>query len=65
MNMPMLNGLAFSKAYMNMPLAHQQAIVIVLLTTSLHPLDLARVKQLPIAGFPCTSSPHWPSRSGI
>jgi CheY-like chemotaxis protein len=51
MNMPVLNGLAFLEAYMQMPLAQQQSIVIVMLTTSLHPVDLARVQQLPIAGF--------------
>ena len=51
MNMPVLNGLAFLEAYVQMPLAHRQAIVIVMLTTSLHPLDLARAETLPIAGF--------------
>ena len=51
MNMPVLNGLAFLEAYAQLPLAHQQAIVIVMLTTSLHPIDLARAQQLPIAGF--------------
>ncbi len=51
MNMPVLNGLAFLEAYVQMPLAQQRAIVIVMLTTSLHPLDLARAQQLPIAGF--------------
>jgi CheY-like chemotaxis protein len=51
MNMPVLNGLAFLEAYVQMPLAHQQAIVIVMLTTSLHPVDLARAEALPIAGF--------------
>lgn len=51
MNMPVLNGLAFLEAYVQMPLAQQQAIVIVLLTTSLHPVDLAQAQQLPIAGF--------------
>lgn len=51
MNMPVLNGLAFLEAYVQMPLAQQQAIVIVMLTTSLHPADLARARQLPIAGF--------------
>jgi CheY-like chemotaxis protein len=51
MNMPVLNGLAFLEAYVQMPLAHQQSIVIVMLTTSLHPLDLARAQELPIAGF--------------
>jgi CheY-like chemotaxis protein len=51
LNMPVLNGLAFLEAYVQLPLAHQQPIVIVMLTTSLHPVDLARAQQLPIAGF--------------
>jgi CheY-like chemotaxis protein len=51
MNMPVLNGLAFLEAYVQLPLAQQQAIVIIMLTTSLHPVDLARVEQLPIADF--------------
>ena len=51
MNMPVLNGLAFLEAYEQMPLAHRSAIVIVMLTTSLQPVDLAKAQQLPIAGF--------------
>ena len=51
MNMPVLNGLAFLEAYAQMPLDQRQAIVIVMLTTSLHPVDLARARELPIAGF--------------
>jgi CheY-like chemotaxis protein len=51
MNMPVLNGLAFLEAYVQMPLANRQAIIIVMLTTSLHEYDLARAQQLPIAGF--------------
>jgi CheY-like chemotaxis protein len=51
MNMPVLNGLAFLEAYVQMPLANKQAIIIVMLTTSLHEYDLARAQQLPIAGF--------------
>lgn len=50
-NMPVLNGLGFLEAFMQRPLAQHSASVIVLLTTSLHPLDLARAEQLPIAGF--------------
>jgi hypothetical protein len=42
---------AFLEAYAPLLLAQQQAIVIVLLTTSLHPVDLARIEQLLIAGF--------------
>lgn len=51
MNMPVLNGLAFLEAYTQLPAAVQEAIVIVMLTTSLHPTDLAKAQQLPIAGF--------------
>ena len=51
MNMPVLNGLAFLEAYTQLPSAVQHASVIVILTTSLHPADLARAQQLPIAGF--------------
>lgn len=51
MNMPVLNGLAFLEAYVQMPQVQQRAIVIVMLTTSLHPVDLAQAQQLPIADF--------------
>ena len=51
MNMPVLNGLAFLEAYTQLPAVVQRCIIIVMLTTSLHPVDLARAQQLPIAGF--------------
>lgn len=51
MNMPVLNGLAFLEAYAQLPLPIQHTIVIVMLTTTLHPVDLARAQQLPIAAF--------------
>jgi CheY-like chemotaxis protein len=51
MNMPVLNGLAFLEAYVQLPLSYQSSIVIVMLTTSMHPLDLARAEALPIADF--------------
>jgi CheY-like chemotaxis protein len=51
MNMPVLNGLAFLEAYQQLPVAQRQAIVIVMLTTTLHPVDLARAQELPIADF--------------
>lgn len=51
MNMPVLNGLGFLEAYAQLPLAHQRSIVIVMLTTSLHPVDQARAQELPIASF--------------
>lgn len=51
MNMPVLNGLGFLEAYAQLPLAQQPAIIIVMLTTSLHPQDLARAQTFPIADF--------------
>lgn len=51
MNMPVLNGLGFLEAYVQLPLAQQRPIVIVMLTTSLHTVDQAQAEQLPIAGF--------------
>ncbi|UYZ64358.1 response regulator [Hymenobacter weizhouensis] len=50
-NMPGMNGIQFLEAYQQLPLAQQQATVIVMLTTSLHPRDVERVKQFPVAGF--------------
>ncbi|ALW86879.1 hypothetical protein AUC43_18425 [Hymenobacter sedentarius] len=50
-NMPVLNGFDFLAAYQQLPLARQQAIVIIMLTTSLHPADVARADALPVAGF--------------
>lgn len=51
MNMPVMNGLAFLEAYAQMPAAQQQTTIVVMLTTSLHERDRARVEALPIAGF--------------
>ena len=50
MKMPVMNGIEFLEAYAQLPLARQQSVVIVMLTTSLLPSDLARVQQLPVAG---------------
>ncbi len=50
-NMPVMNGIEFLEAYQQLPPVQQQAVVIVMLTTSLHPRDLARVQELPIAGL--------------
>jgi CheY-like chemotaxis protein len=47
MNMPVMNGLAFLESYTQLP---PSTSVIILLTTSVHERDLARVQQLPIAG---------------
>ncbi|WP_232341324.1 response regulator [Hymenobacter ginkgonis] len=50
-NMPVMNGFEFLTAYRQLPLAQQQAIVIVMLTTSLHARDVERAQELPVAGF--------------
>ena len=49
-NMPVMNGIEFLEAYARLPLTQQQAIVIIMLTTSLHSRDLERVRELPVAG---------------
>ncbi|WP_324671162.1 response regulator [Hymenobacter sp. GOD-10R] len=47
-NMPGMNGIQFLEAYQQMSLAQHQAIVIIMLTTSLHPRDVERVQRLSI-----------------
>lgn len=49
--MPVMDGFAFLAAYDKLPLEQKDAIIIVMLTTSLHPQDIDRVKKLNIAGF--------------
>ena len=48
--MPVLNGLGFLEAYAQLPV-EQPPIVVVMLTTSVHPHDLQRLENLPVAGF--------------
>ena len=48
-NMPVMNGFEFLEAYAQLPAVQQQAIVIVMLTTSLLPRDLERMRQLPVS----------------
>lgn len=50
-NMPLMNGFDFLAAYRQLPVAQQQATVVIMLTTSLHPRDVVRAQQLTIAGF--------------
>ena len=47
-NMPVLDGFGFLEAYQHQP---QPGVVIVMLTTSVHPRDLTRLQGLPVAGF--------------
>ncbi|MBD2724321.1 MULTISPECIES: response regulator [Hymenobacter] len=49
--MPVMDGFQFLAAYDQLPLPEKQAIIIVMLTTSLHPQDVDRVQRLNIAGF--------------
>lgn len=49
--MPVMDGFAFLEAYERLPLPQKHAIIIVMLTTSLHPQDVERVKTLHVAGY--------------
>jgi CheY-like chemotaxis protein len=48
-NMPVMNGLEFLEAHQHLELPQKR--VIIMLTTSLHPRDLQRLRALPVAGF--------------
>ena len=50
-NMPAMNGMEFLEAYQRLPREHQEAIIIVVLTTSMNSTDLTRLNELPIAGM--------------
>jgi CheY-like chemotaxis protein len=49
--MPVMDGFEFVQAYSQLPAADRQGVVIVMLTTSLHPQDVERMQRLDIAGF--------------
>ena len=50
-NMPVMNGFEFLKAYEKLEIAHKQSVMIVMLTTSLNPKDVDMLKEAPIEGF--------------
>ena len=50
LNMPVMDGFAFLEAYQQLPAAQRQGVVL-MLTTSVNPRDLARLQDLPVAGF--------------
>ena len=49
--MPVMDGFAFLQAFEQLDLPEKESIAVVMLTTSLHPQDVERVKQLNIAGY--------------
>ncbi|MDO7844775.1 response regulator [Hymenobacter sp. M29] len=49
--MPVMDGFQFLTAYNELPLPEKESIIIVMLTTSLHPQDVDRVQSLNIGGF--------------
>ena len=49
-NMPVMNGFEFIEAYDQLELPHKQSVVVVMLTTSLNPKDMERLKEMPIQG---------------
>ena len=51
LNMPVMGGMEFLEAYQGLPLAQQQSVRIVVLTTSMNSHELGRVEELPIAGL--------------
>jgi CheY-like chemotaxis protein len=50
-NMPVMDGFEFLAAFQQLPQATQQAVVIVMLTTSVSSRDMQRLENLPVAGF--------------
>jgi len=51
MKMPRMNGVEFLQAYLQRPVMEPPAVVIIMLTTSLNPGDVAQMQGLPIAGY--------------
>ena len=50
LNMPVMDGFAFIEAYQQLPAAQRQGVVLMLIP-SVNPRDLARLQDLPVAGF--------------
>ena len=50
-NMPLMNGIDFLKAYAQRPARENPTVVIIMLTTSLNPNDVDQIQGLPIAGY--------------
>ncbi len=50
-NMPIMDGFEFLEAYEQLNIEQRQSVVIILLTTSLNPQEVEKVKQANITGF--------------
>ncbi|MDO1452031.1 response regulator [Rhodocytophaga aerolata] len=50
-NMPVMDGFEFLDAFANLEITQKESVVIVMLTTSLNPKDMDRLKEAPIQGF--------------
>ncbi|MDO7877630.1 response regulator [Hymenobacter sp. ASUV-10] len=50
-NMPVMNGIQFLEAYQQLPAPQQQAVVVVMLTTSVSPRDQQLIQTLPVADY--------------
>ena len=50
-NMPVMNGFEFLEAYEGFSIACKESVVILMLTTSMNPGDVERLKQVHIQGF--------------
>ena len=50
LNMPVMDGFAFLEACQLLPAAQRQGVVL-MLTTSVNPRDIARLQDLPVTGF--------------
>lgn len=51
MKMPRMNGFEFLQAYAQRPQRPNPTMIIIMLTTSLNPTDVAHMQGLPIAGY--------------
>ena len=51
MKMPLMNGFEFLRAYSQRPPTENPSVVIIMLTTSLNPRDVAQLHGLPISGY--------------
>jgi CheY-like chemotaxis protein len=51
MKMPRMNGIEFLQAYSQRSPTDNPAVIIIMLTTSLNPVDVANMQNLPIAGY--------------